>query len=188
MPKWSVQKESDAKCAKARGSQLRVHFKNCREVGAAIKGMKLTKAQGYLEDVLKHKQAIPFRRFAGGCGRHAQGKNLKAPGSQVGWPEKATRYFIDLLKNAAANAESNSANIDQLVISHVVVQRAAKMRRRTYRAHGRINAYMCSPAHIEIMVTEAPARVERADDGETRKVTRKVAAKRRLKSGGGQDA
>ena len=105
MPKWSVQKESDAKCAKARGSQLRVHFKNCREVGAAIKGMKLTKAQGYLEDVLKHKQAIPFRRFAGGCGRHAQGKNLKAPGSQVGWPEKATRYFIDLLKNAAANAE-----------------------------------------------------------------------------------
>ena len=45
---------------------------------------------------------------------------------------------------------------------------------------------MCSPAHIEIMVTEPPARVARADDGETRKVTRKAAAKRRLKSGGGQ--
>jgi len=105
MPKWSAQQESSAKCAKARGSQLRVHFKNCREVGAAIKGMPLLKAQRYLEAVLERKQAIPFRRFAGGCGRHAQGKNLKAPGSQVGWPVKAVKYFIDLLKNAAANAE-----------------------------------------------------------------------------------
>mmetsp|Transcript_37471 Transcript_37471/g.76551 ORF Transcript_37471/g.76551 Transcript_37471/m.76551 type:complete len:188 (-) Transcript_37471:252-815(-) len=187
MPKWSAQQESSAKCAKARGSQLRVHFKNCREVGAAIKGMPLLKAQRYLEAVLERKQAIPFRRFAGGCGRHAQGKNLKAPGSQVGWPVKAVKYFIDLLKNAAANAETNSANLEQMVITHVVVQRAAKMRRRTYRAHGRINAYMCSPAHIEIMVTEPAAKVARADDG-AKKVSRKTLAKRRLTSGGGQDA
>lgn len=188
MPKWSSQTDSSAKCAKARGSQLRVHFKNCREVGAAIKGMPLLRAQKYLEDVLVRKQAIPFRRFAGGCGRHAQGKNLKAPGSQVGWPVKAVKYFVDLLRNVAANAESNTATLENLVVSHVVVQRAAKMRRRTYRAHGRINAYMCSPAHIEIMVTEPAAKVDRADDGAARKVTRKTLAKRRLKSGGGQDA
>ena len=30
-------------------------------------------------------------------------------------------------------------NTDALVIEHISVQRAAKMRRRTYRAHGRIN-------------------------------------------------
>ena len=30
------------------------------------------------------------------------------------------------------------------------VNRAAKMRRRTYRAHGRINPYMSSPCHIEV--------------------------------------
>jgi len=121
MPKWSVQKESGAKLAKARGSQLRVHFKNCREVGAAIKGMPLNKALTYLEDVLKHKQGVPFRRFAGGCGRHAQGKNLNAPGSQVGWPEKAVRYFIGLLKNAEANAEV-SLNGRRLVPPHITAQ------------------------------------------------------------------
>lgn len=186
MPKWSVDKDSSAKCAKARGSQLRVHFKNCREVGAAIKGMKLVKAQKYLDDVLVRKQAIPFRRFAGGCGRHAQGKNLNAPGSQVGWPVKAVKYFVDLLRNVAANAESNTGTVENLVISHVCVQRARKMRRRTYRAHGRINAYMCSPAHIEIIVTEPAAKVDRADDTGGRKVSRKQIAKRRLTSGGGQ--
>ena len=37
-------------------------------------------------------------------------------------------------------------------VHHVVLQvnRAAKMRRRTYRAHGRINPYMSSPCHIEV--------------------------------------
>ena len=34
------------------------------------------------------------------------------------------------------------------------VNRAAQMRRRTYRAHGRINAYMSSPCHIELILTE----------------------------------
>lgn len=188
MPKWSVRTESSAKCAKARGSQLRVHFKNCREVGASIKGMPLAKAQKYLEAVLQRKQAIPFRRFAGGCGRHAQGKNLKAPGSQVGWPVKAVRYFVDLLKNAEANAEAQGANVENLIVTHVCVQRAAKMRRRTYRAHGRINAYMCSPAHIEIMVTEPAATVDRAEDDTPKKLSRKALAKRRLTSGGGVDA
>ena len=40
---------------------------------------------------------------------------------------------------------------------HVVVQvnRAAKMRRRTYRAHGRINPYMSSPCHIEVRTRSA---------------------------------
>eukprot|EP00842_Homolaphlyctis_polyrhiza_P000014 jgi/Hompol1/1012/HPOL_002629-RA len=43
MTKYSVQ-ETSAKSVKASGSYLRVHFKNTREVAAAIKGYKLTKA------------------------------------------------------------------------------------------------------------------------------------------------
>jgi hypothetical protein len=34
------------------------------------------------------------------------------------------------------------------------VNQACHGRRRTYRAHGRINAYMSSPCHIEIILTE----------------------------------
>ena len=30
-------------------------------------------------------------------------------------------------------------NTDALVIEHLMINRAAKLRRRTYRAHGRIN-------------------------------------------------
>jgi len=38
----------------------------------ALKGRELTKAKKYLEDVIDHKRAIPFRRFCGGVGRTAQ--------------------------------------------------------------------------------------------------------------------
>ena len=34
------------------------------------------------------------------------------------------------------------------------MNRAPHMRRRTYRAHGRINPYMSSPCHIEVVLVE----------------------------------
>lgn len=47
--------------------------------------------------------------------------------------------MLHMLKNAESNAEVKMLNADALVIEHIQVNRAAKMRRRTYRAHGRIN-------------------------------------------------
>ncbi len=49
---------------------------------------------------------------------------------------------------------------DNLVISHIQVNRAMRQRRRTYRAHGRVNPYMSSPCHIELMVTEKDSSVK----------------------------
>ncbi|CAN0554567.1 unnamed protein product, partial [Ectocarpus sp. 12 AP-2014] len=55
------------------------------------------------------------------------------------WPQKATRIVLDLVKNAESNAESKALDVDGLYIVHVQCNRAPKQRRRTYRAHGRIN-------------------------------------------------
>ena len=41
-----------------------------------------------------------------------------------------------MLKNAESNAEYKGLDADHLVIEHIQVNRAPKMRRRTYRAHG----------------------------------------------------
>lgn len=62
-----------AKSARARGSYLRVSYKNTRETAQAINGWKLTRALTYLENVKEHRAAIPMRRYAGGTGRTAQG-------------------------------------------------------------------------------------------------------------------
>lgn len=90
---------------KARGTHLRVHFKHCREIGNAIQGLGVTAAKDYLEKVLQYKAAIPFTKYTGGIGRHAVAKQYKAPGDKVGWPQKATKTFVDLLRNLEANAE-----------------------------------------------------------------------------------
>ena len=188
MTKYSRTPENPTKTCKARGSQLRVHFKNTRETAQAISHMKLSKAKKFLQDVIDHKQAVPFLRYNGGRGRHAQGKNQKAPGSQVGWPVKSCKFLLDLLTNAESNAEMKGLDVDELFVSHMQVNHAAKQRRRTYRAHGRIGPYMCNPSHIELNLTERDAVVKRAEDDIPRpRLTRKrrAAIRGKVAVGGG---
>eukprot|EP00004_Rigifila_ramosa_P010371 TRINITY_DN22216_c0_g1_i1.p3 TRINITY_DN22216_c0_g1~~TRINITY_DN22216_c0_g1_i1.p3 ORF type:complete len:191 (-),score=42.12 TRINITY_DN22216_c0_g1_i1:57-629(-) len=181
MGKYSKTPENPAKSVKAMGSDLRVHFKNTRETAQAIRGLSLKKAQSYLQNVIEHKQIIPFRRFSGGVGRKAQAKVFGA--TQGRWPEKSCRFLLNLLSNLESNAEVKSLKPENLIISHIQVNQAQHQRRRTYRAHGRINPYMSCPSHIELIATEQETGVQRAADEAPKKptlVTRKLLAIRRL--------
>ena len=79
-------------------------LQNTRETAHALRKMPLIKAKRYLEDVLVHKQAIPFTLFCRGFGRTAQTKNKHSNG-QGRWPAKAAKFILDLLKNAESNVE-----------------------------------------------------------------------------------
>jgi len=71
--RYANQDIPESKSARARGSYLRVSFKNTRETAQAINGWKLGRAVAFLENVKEKKEAVPFRRYAGGIGRTAQG-------------------------------------------------------------------------------------------------------------------
>lgn len=86
-------------------------LQNTRETAHALRKLPLTKAKRYLEDVMVHKQAIPFRRFCGGVGRTAQAKN-RQPNGQGRWPVKSAKFILDLLKNAESNAEVLFVSLD----------------------------------------------------------------------------
>ena len=123
MGKFSAYRDTDAsKTAKSKGSNLRVHYKNTRETANALKGMGLKRAQKYLEDVIAHKDIVPFRRFTGGPGHKAQCKRWKAVSGR--WPEKSCRYLLDLLQNAESNAEVLSLKFTH---SHLVSRLAVLM-------------------------------------------------------------
>ena len=86
-----------------------------------------------------------------------------------------------------ANAESNSndelkgLDVDSLVFEHIQVNKAPKMRRRTYRAHGRINPYMSSPCHIEMILTEKEQTVSKSEEGaQKKKISQKKLKKQKL--------
>lgn len=67
--------------------------------------MTLDRADTYLNDVIKHKNAVAFRRFDTGIGHHAQGHILHAPANAVCWPESACKAWLNIIANAKANAE-----------------------------------------------------------------------------------
>ncbi|GFZ17425.1 ribosomal protein L22p/L17e family protein [Actinidia rufa] len=77
------------------------------------------------------------------------------------WPVKSAGFILDLLKNAESNAEVKGLDVDSLYISHIQVNQAQKRRRHTYRAHGRINSYMSSPCHIELILSEKEEPVKK---------------------------
>merc|ERR1712111_66382 len=119
MGRYAQEPDNPSKTAKARGSNLRVHFKNTRETAQAIKKMPLHRATAYLKNVIAQKEIIPFRRFMGGVGRHAQAKVHGT--SQGRWPVKSAEFLLHLLKNAESNAEYKGLDADHLVIDHIEV-------------------------------------------------------------------
>lgn len=139
--------------------------------------MKLVKAQKYLQDVIEHKDIIPFRRYRYGVGRKAQAKKY---GTSTGrWPEKSCKIVLGLLQNAHANAKTQSIDADEVYISHIQVNKAPVKHRRTHRAHGRVTPYLNSPCHIEMIVTTEPKVVKRGN-GE---ICSKLRPESKLKAG-----
>merc|ERR1712139_257344 len=131
----------------------------------SCKGMGLKEAKKYLGQVLDHKRCVPYYRFTGGVGRNAQAKEFKGT-TQGRWPKKACEFLLDLLRNAESNAEYKGLETNLLEITHIQVNMAQKNRRRTYRAHGRINPYMSNPSHIEITLEESQGTVKKVNTEE----------------------
>merc|ERR1712062_768144 len=134
----------------------------------------LHRAVKYLKNVVTKSECVPFRRYSGGVGRCAQAKQWNT--TQGRWPKKSAEFLLQLLKNAESNAEYKGLETDHLVIEHIQVNRAPKMRRRTYRAHGRINPYTSSPCHIEVVLVEKEQAFSKVADAEPEK--KKVSQKK----------
>ncbi|VDP78115.1 unnamed protein product [Echinostoma caproni] len=150
---WEPKDEDESRTCKARVPYLRAHFKNTHECARAIKGMTLQRAQTFLKNVIEKKEIVPFRRFNSGIGRKAQAKVWGT--TQGRWPKKSAQMLLQLLHNAFSNGinkDIKGGEASRLYIKHIQVNEAPSMRRRTYRAHGRINPYTCSPCHVEVIL------------------------------------
>jgi large subunit ribosomal protein L17e len=129
--------------------------------------MSLVKAKQYMKDVLAHRRCIAYKKHFRGMGRTGQATEFKRTMGR--WPEKSVRVVLGLLNNLEANAASK--NLKNVTVDHVQVDRAAKGRRRTYRAHGRIGPYLSSQAHIQMWAGERAVDVKRGD-GKARQVAK----------------
>ena len=129
--------------------------------------MLLNKAEEYLKDVLDHKRCVPFSRYDHSVGRCSAAIQFGLTKGR--YPEKSVRIMLNLLKNAKANAETKKLNIEKTIIKNVLVNHATEGTRRTYRAHGSINAYCSSNCHVDIICEELKEPVKKEKKAEDKK-------------------
>mmetsp|Transcript_21830 Transcript_21830/g.50361 ORF Transcript_21830/g.50361 Transcript_21830/m.50361 type:complete len:205 (-) Transcript_21830:130-744(-) len=191
-----VSKQDTAAMPRAKVSNMTVHYKQMREVGAAVMGKNIHEAIKYLNRVLEKQAGIPALVHTGGAGHHAVGKLVKAPGNAVMFPTKAVTAMIWILNNVLAGKtceKYDEAQKSSLTLVHVQVNRAPKSRRRTYRAHGRISAYKRSPCHVEVIAKPADMTVPSEASAEEKaaapaRLTRKSMARLRVRLANGATA
>ncbi len=156
MPKWGYsigEEELDPeKTAKASAREIRVSHKSAREVCRTIKGMMLSKAKQYLNDVIAKKRPVPYRRFTKKLG-HCHGLDKASAGR---YPIKTSMQVLKLLDGAEANAENKGLDIDRLRIIHASAFPGMKMKRYMPRAQGRATPKFETLCHIEIALEEKP--------------------------------
>jgi ribosomal protein uL22 len=112
---------------------------------------------------------IPFEPNGKKVTMQSAADHSRSTGKQFGvsrarHPVKSAEFLLGLLKNAEANADVKGLDTGNLIVKHIQVNQAPKQRRRTYRAHGRINPYMSNPCHIEMILTEGEEVVQRSEE------------------------
>jgi len=153
MPKWgySITNLDPEKTVKASGREVRVSHKAAREVCQTIKGMMLDDAKTYLQEVVKKKKPISFRRFKKKAGhRHGVQKGTFAGR----YPVKAANHVLEVLENAEANAEFKGFDLENLRIVHASAYPGMKVKRFTTRAMGRSSPKYQTLSHIELILEQ----------------------------------
>jgi len=135
--------------ARAMMKDLDISTKVAIEVANFIRGRSVENAKMVLNRVLEYKQAVPYKRFPNGVG-HRSGKGMAAGR----YPQKASQYFIDLIEQAEANAQTKGLSSD-LKIVHLAAQGAAKQWH-----YGRQRRREMKRTHIEIVVEEQEKKKE----------------------------
>jgi large subunit ribosomal protein L22 len=150
--KYAYNKEiNESKTARAMARSLKISPKHCVEICNAVRGMEVSKAKDYLNNVIEMKKAVPFKRHNKKVGHR---KGLK------GWPSgrypvKAATQILRVLENAEANAEYKGLDNEKLVIDHISSHRGIIIRGAIPRAFGRVTPFNTPTTHIQIVLEEA---------------------------------
>jgi large subunit ribosomal protein L22 len=153
MPNYSYAFQNFDKSRHVRASirESEISHKHAREIALAIKGLTVEKARNFLEEVVDHKIAVPFRRYNNEV---AHRSNIRDGFSAGRFPKKASKEFLRLLDNLESNAEYKGMDLDRLAILSCVVHKGTKLERFTPRAMGRSSPKIDTLVHIEIVAKE----------------------------------
>lgn len=140
-----------ATTARAYGRDLPCSPKSGRNVARAIKGMPVSRAKAFLEEVVAIKTPVPFkvrvRKIHHRKGGMGSGK----------YPVQTAKCMLKVLESAEANAEYKGLDKDRLVITHSTAYQGTVIQAYTPRAQGRATPHYNRLCNFEVIVTQADA-------------------------------
>jgi large subunit ribosomal protein L22 len=134
----------------ASGRDLKVSFKKMVELCTAVRGLKLEEAKKLLEDVAAKRRMIPFRRFNRKRAHHGSVNGHPAGG----YPVKAARELLKVMRNAENNAENKGLDTSKLYVKHAAAHKGLKIRKYIPRAFGRATPFFQELVHVEVALEE----------------------------------
>ena len=157
MPKWgySITELDLERTVKASGREVRVSHKSAREVCNTIKGMMISEAKEFLQQVIQKKKPVPFRRFKKKVG-HRHGLEKAFAGR---YPVKAAQKILEVLEGAEANADFKGLDPENLRIIHASAYPGMKIKRSIPRAFGRSSPRIKTLCHIEIALEQVEEKI-----------------------------
>ncbi|MFP4401727.1 MAG: 50S ribosomal protein L22 [Candidatus Nanoarchaeia archaeon] len=142
---YSFQRFDPTTMARGCAINTRISLKKSVEVSRAIKGMRVSRAKEYLQDVMAQKQVVEYKRFNQEM-PHKRGKGIMAGG----FPVNVAEQFFKVLHNCEQNAQNlNLGEAEDLRIVSASVRQGAG-RYKMSRLSGR----KMKATHIEIIVTQ----------------------------------
>jgi large subunit ribosomal protein L22 len=147
--KYAFQNYDRTRHVRASLREKTISHKHAREIAVKIKGMSIETARNYLQDVIRLKRAVPFRRYNNEVGHKSD------TGVMAGrYPQKAATEFVKLLDNLESNAEYRGMDLDRLKIINATVHKGRKLQRFTPRAMGRASPKIDILTHVELVAQE----------------------------------
>ena len=147
--KYAFQNYDRTRHVRASLREKTISHKHAREIAVKIKGMSLETARDYLQDVIRLKRAVPFRRYNNEVGHKSD------TGVMAGrYPQKAATEFVKLIDNLESNAEYRGMDLDRLKIINATVHKGRKIQRFTPRAMGRASPKVDILTHVELVAQE----------------------------------
>ena len=147
--KYAFQNYDKTKHVRSALREKTISHKHAREIAVAIKGMSIEKARDYLQDVVKLKRAVAFRRYNNEVGHKSDTGVMSGR-----YPQKAANEFIKLLDNLESNAEYRGMDLDRLRIVNATVHKGRKIERFIPRAMGRATPRIDILTHVELVAQE----------------------------------
>jgi large subunit ribosomal protein L22 len=162
-----------ATTAQAYGRDMPCSPKSGRNVARAIKGMPVSRAKAFLEEVKELKTAVPFRV------RVRKIHHRKGGMGSGRYPVQTVKCMLKVLESAEANAEYKGLDKDRLVITHSTAYQGTVIQAYTPRAQGRATPHYNRLTNFEVILTQAEG--EESSKAE-QKATKDKAAKKESKA------